>query len=119
MPDEEDLEEFEEKLKKIEGSRFFDPNIDGEGIYQKLGRRAQNKERARSVLNKYSGFKQDRLIQKKKKRLLKQLQIDDSTIASELYNGLDEEEDDDVTSTNTSQKSIKSDMDTFDVIKRF
>ena len=53
-------------MQKIYGDRFFDPDIDNDTNFHKLGRRAQNKERTKAVLDKYDNFQKELKLHKSK-----------------------------------------------------
>ena len=83
-------------MAKISQKRFFDPDIENEQEFKEKNRRAMNKQRAKSVLEKYNEFKVDKKLYSKKKKIFKLMGGDqnmEDTIPSEMYQGLAADED--------------------------
>ena len=128
MPDEHELVRLDQTLQKIYGERFFDPDFENNPFYHKLGRRAQNKERALAVLDKYESFKNQVEERREKKRRIKAFlaahpeYVGKSELPEEAFqtpeDGQGSESDGSGSSEPASQVSARSDTDYFDLIKQ-
>lgn len=61
------------------GDRFYDPDIENDLIFQKVGRRDVNKQRTKDVLSKYSEFKAQAKLEKllkKKRRMARKIRAE-------------------------------------------